>query len=198
VRIKELLDDMKTYIAAGDWEGLEKHARKRCEKLTGKTQAAQIAELDMSAYVEHLEDTTREVFESAEEHEAAAIVYEFEMENNWAGTFVICPEYTPEEDEDDDWANDCDEEIDGPECPELAEFYEEGFDSTDAEIGVNAYLIARTVAAFGKCVETMPDSEFAVCIGYNDQELFTRIREAEGRALDAVDEEDEEEEDEEE
>jgi hypothetical protein len=45
-------------------------------------------------------------------------------------------------------------------------------------------------------VETIPDSDFAVCIGYHDQDHVTRIRESFGHSMGAGDDEDEEEEDE--
>jgi len=196
VHIEDQLEEMRSYIASGDWDGLEKSARKRAEKLAGKDAAAAIAKVDLSQYTEQLGELMKDVFESAEEQEAAAVYFEYDMDNSWSGTFFVCQDYAPEEEEDDDWAADYDEEVEGPELGELAELYESGFDTNDTERGVNGYLIARTIAAFGRAVHEMPDSEFAVCIGFHDQDRVTRIREAEGRMLDSDDDEDEEDDDE--
>lgn len=196
VRIDEQLEEMKAYIARTDWDGLENNARKRAEKLAGKEITAKIAAVDMSAYSEQLEDAMKDIFESAEEQDAAAVYFEYDMEHQWSSTFFVCPDYQPEDEEDDEWARESDEELDGPDCPELAEFFESEFDTSAREQGINGYLIARTVAAFGRCAETMPDGEFAVCIGYHDQDQVTRIRESLGHSVNSADDDDEEEDDE--
>lgn len=196
VRIDEQLAEMRSYISRNDWDGLEKNARKRAEKLAGKEAAAKVADIDLGDYVEQLEDALKEAFEAAEEQEAAAIFFEYDMEHDWSSTLHICQEYNPEDEEDDDWSKEADEELDGPECPELAALYESDFDSDDEERAVNGYLIARTVAAVGRCIEEMPDSDFAVCVGFPDQDLLTRIRETEGRAISDDDDEDDEDDDE--
>ncbi len=194
MRIEDQLEEMRSYIANNDWDGLEKNARKRAEKLAGKELAAAVAKVDLSKYTEQLEDVMKDAFESAEQQEASAVYFEYDMDNQWSGTFFVCPDYSPEDDEDDDWAADYDEEFEGPENADLTELYESGFDTDDRERGLNGYLIARTVATFGRCVEEMPDSEFAVCIGFHDQDLVTRIREAEGHLLGGNDDDDDEEE----
>ena len=192
VRIDDQLEEMRPYIARGDWDGLENSARKRAENVAGKEIAAKIAAVDLSSYAEQLEETMKDIFENAEEEEAGAVYFEYDMERQWSSTFFVCPDYVPEEEEDDDWAREADEEVDGPECAELAEFFDPDFDSSTKERGVNGYLIARTIATFGRCVEIMPDSEFAVCIGYHDQDRVTRIRESQGHSMSATDDEDEE------
>jgi hypothetical protein len=196
VRIDDQLEEMRGYIARGDWDGLENNARKRAEKLAGKEAASKIAAVDLAAYSEQLEDAMKDVFESAEEQEAAAVYFEYDMDHDWSSTFYVCMDYLPEDEEDDDWAREGEEEMDGPECPELAAFFEAEFDSSNKERGINGYLIARTVATFGRCAETMPDGDFAVCIGYHDQDHLTRIRESHGHSMGAGDDDDEEEDDE--
>lgn len=194
MRIYDQLEEMKRYIADNDWDGLEKSARKRAEKLAGKEVAQTIADVDLAAYTEQLEDALKEAYERAEEEEAAAVYFEYDMDNQWSGSLYVCADYSPEDDEDDDWASNCDEELEAPDCPALAELYEPDFDADDKDRGTNGYLIARTIAAFGRCVEVMPDAEFAVCIGFHDQDVVTRIRDAEGREPDNDDDEEEEDE----
>ncbi|MGI8907616.1 MAG: hypothetical protein ACR2IE_14125 [Candidatus Sumerlaeaceae bacterium] len=196
VRIDDQLEEMRGYIARSDWDGLENNARKRAEKLAGKEITAKIAAVNLSAYSEQLEDAMKDVFESAEEQDAAAVYFEYDMEHNWSGTFFVCHDYMSEDEEDDDWAREGDEEMDGPESPELAEFFDSDFDSSNKERGVNGYLIARSLAVFGRCAETMPDGDFAVCIGYHDQDHVTRIRESHGHSMSGSDDDEDEEDDE--
>lgn len=197
MRIYDQIDEMKEFIAEGDWDGLEKAAHKRCEKLSGKDVARSIADVDLSEYMEELEEGLKRAYEEAEDIEAAAVYFEYEMENHWNGAFYICSEYSPEEEEDDDWASVPDEEVEGPSCPELAELFASTFDATDKDRGINGYLIARTIAAYGRSVDALPDPEIAVCIGFNDQDSILRIREGDEAYYDHDEDDDEDDEDEE-
>lgn len=190
MRIYDQIDEMKDFIAEGDWDGLEKAARKRCEKLAGKEIAKQIAEVDLSEYGEELEEGLKRAYEEAEDIGAAAVNFEYEMENHWNGAFYICSEYSPEDEEDDDWAAVPDEEVEGPSCPELAELFAATFDVNDKDRAINGYLIARTIAAFGRCVDVLPDPEVAVTIGFHDQDGVLRIRESEDDGYDSDDDDD--------
>lgn len=198
VRIYDQIEEMKEYIAEGDWDGLEKSARKRCEKLAGKEIAAKIAEVDLTDYMEELEEGLKRAYEEGEDMGALAVYFEYDMENQWNSGYFLCSEYNPEDEEDDDWATSADEEIEGPAQPDLAELYASTFDTNDKDRAINGYLIARTVAAFGRCVDVLPDPEGAVCIGFHDQEGVLRIREGGDMEYDLdEDDEDEEEDDEE-
>ena len=196
MRIYDQIEEMKDFIAEGDWDGLEKSARKRCEKLAGKDSAKAIADIDLTDYLEELEEGLKRAYEEAEEIEAVAVYFEYEMENQWNGAFYLCSEYNPEEEEDDDWASVPDEEVEGPSAPELAEYYAGTFDSNDEDRGINGYLIARTIAAFGRCVDILPDPDCAVCIGFHDQESVLRIREGDEMDYDMDDDDEDEDEDE--
>lgn len=193
MRIYDQIDEMKDFIAEGDWDGLETAARKRCEKLSGKEAAANITDIDLSEYMEELEEGLKRSYEEAEEIEAAAINFEYEMENHWNGAFYICSEYSPEDEEDDDWAAVPDEEVEGPSCPELAEQFAASFDANDKDRGINGYLIARTIAAYGRCVDVLPDPDVAVCIGFHDQDGVLRIREGDELGYEMDDDDDNEE-----
>lgn len=191
MRIYDQIEEMKDFIAEGDWDGLEKAARKRCEKLAGKDAAKKIADVDLADYMEELEEGLKRSYEEAEEIDAVAVYFEYEMENHWTGAFFLCSEYNPEEEEDDDWATVPDEEIEGPAAPELADLFETSFDGDDKDRGINGYLIARTIAAFGRCVDILPDPEVVVCIGFHDQEGVLRIREIEDEDYESDDDDDE-------
>lgn len=197
MRIYDQIEEMKDFIAEGDWDGLEKAARKRCEKLAGKEVTRQITDIDLSEYMEELEEGLKRAYEEAEEIEAAAINFEYELENHWNGAFYICSEYSPEDEEDDDWAAVPDEEVEGPSCPELAELFAASFDANDKDRGINGYLIARTIAAYGRCVDVLPDPDVAVCIGFHDQDGVLRIREGDELGYEMDDDDDEDRDDEE-
>lgn len=196
VRIYDQIEEMKEFIAEGDWDGLEKAAKKRCEKLAGKDKAKKVADVDLTDYVEELEEGLKRAYEEGEELGAMAVYFEYDMENQWNGAYFLCTEYTPEDEEDDDWATACEEEIEGPAAPELAELYASTFDTNDEDRGVNGYLIARTIASFGRCVDILPDPECAVCIGFHDQEGVLRIREGDELEYDVDDDDEDEDEDE--
>lgn len=198
MRIYDQLDEMKSLIAQGDWDGIEKAAKKRCEKLAGKEIATEIAEISLTEYSDELEEALKRAYEEAEEAEAPAVYFEYDMDNEWNGALYVCPEYAPEDEEDDDWATNSDSELEAPNKPEFAEIYREDFDEDDIDRGVNGYLIARTVAAFGRCVDSLPEPDFAVCVGFLDQDGIFRIREGEGFVNDEEDFDDEDEMDDEE
>lgn len=190
MRIYDQIEEMKEFIAEGDWDGLEKAARKRCEKLSGKEVTRKIEEIDLSDYMEELEEGLKRAYEEAEEIDAVAVYFEYEMENQWTGAYFLCSEYNPEEEEDDDWASVPDEELEGPASPEMAELYDAAFDANDKARGVNGYLIARTIATFGRCVDILPDPEVAVCIGFHDQDGVLRIREGDEEEYEIDDDDD--------
>ena len=197
MRIYDQIEEMKEFIAEGDWDGLEKSAQKRCEKLAGKEAAKKIADVDLSDYMEELEEGLKRAYEEGEDLGALAVYFEYDMENHWNGAYYLCTEYSPEDEEDDDWATSADEEIEGPSSPELAGLFVGSFDTNDKDRGVNGYLIARTVAAFGRCVDALPDPECAVCVGFHDQETVLRIREGDELEYDLDDDDDDEEDEEE-
>jgi hypothetical protein len=60
---------------------------------------------------------------------------------------------------------------------EFGGLYMAGFDRPETAKGINLYLIARTVAVFGRCSERFKDINFAVCIAYHDQDPIMRIYE---------------------
>lgn len=196
MRIYDQIEEMKEFIAEGDWDGLEKAAHKRCDKLAGKDAASKIQDVDLTDYMEELEEGLKRAYEEGEDLGALAVYFEYDMENHWNGAYYLCTEYSPEDEEDDDWATSADEEIEGPSAPEMAELYPGTFDANDKDRGVNGYLIARTVAAFGRCVDALPDPECAVCVGFHDQESVLRIREGDELDYDVDEDEDDEEEEE--
>jgi hypothetical protein len=72
-------------------------------------------------------------------------------------------------------------EIEGPGLPEFGRIYRTyGFDRSDQAKGSTLYMIARTVAAMGRCVEPSAAGATALCIAYRDQNPVLRMRESGG------------------
>lgn len=66
-----------------------------------------------------------------------------------------------------------------PDFSEASVFYlENHFDRTPLAKGSTLYLVARTIAAFGRCVKELEASGLTICIAFHDQTPITRISEA--------------------
>ena len=115
----------------------------------------------------------------AQKQKAPAIYFEYDLDNNWDSTFFICKEYSALEDNDDDWASNWNEDLQGPRLKEFANIYEiDGFDINETAVGSTIYLIARTVISYAKAYQVLSDeSSLAVCIAFHDQDPIIRIKE---------------------
>src|SRR6266852_6297183 len=71
--------------------------------------------------------------------------------------------------------------------PKLAAIYagQGGFAETPEQVGRTAFLVARTVATFGKATEGLETQGIAVCLAFHDAEPIFRIREVAPRGLSA-------------
>ena len=182
MKIFDHLDKMYEDICESEWDDVETKYRELTLKLAGTKIVREIDAIDIDDYEKSIMQTLYEAVETAEKASAGAIYFEYDMDNNWQGCFYICPAYYREEEEDEDWATDYDEEIEGPDLPAYADIYNEygGAGGNKAEIGTTLYLIARTVCAFWRCVEQLPYTPaLAICIGYHGQDYIWRIREME-------------------
>src|SRR5262249_27497376 len=95
----------------------------------------------------------------------------------WNGDFFLCQTYNKEVDGDDDWACDWSDVIDGKTLSEFGRLYRPDFCKTAESRGINLYLIARTVATFGRCCDNYRTEPYAFCIGFHDQDPIMRISE---------------------
>lgn len=113
----------------------------------------------------------------ADQNSAAALYFEYDMDNDWQSSFFICNDYTMLSEEDDDWASDWISSVKGPDLKEFAKIYaENGFDYNEEAIGITLYLIIKTVILFGKVAESI-EINIPICIGFHDQDPIMRIRE---------------------
>ena len=169
---------MRPFIAARDWDGLEVSYRQLATELAGSDQAEKIAALDFHSYQTALCWNYAEAVVQALERRAKAIYFEYDLDNGWNSYLSIHAKYDPEgQGDDDDWGCEYIADVLGPRFPVAGALYDTSFAETPFAMGTTLYLVARTVAAYGRCSDKYPQGDFAVCIGFHDQAPVTRIRE---------------------
>lgn len=171
---------MKPWINNKDWKGLESNYFTLCQTHAGKEMAERIQSLDLNSYENSLSLALEESVKKAQELSAQAIYFEYDIDNDWQSYFYLCTEYAPESDGDEDWACDWEEYIEGPTQSEISSIFEEnGFDGDDSIVSITSYLIARTVASFGRCVESFVQKndlkKLPICIAFHGQDPIMRI-----------------------
>ena len=180
------LDEMAYYIQARDWDGLEQHYHDICGQLSGPAWAERISAVSLIEYGPVLSQGLHEALARAHRLRARAVYFEYDLDNGWDSHFFICQNYRPElppshSDPDwDDWACDWIDEVEGPSQTELAAIYQESpeFFETQLAQGLSLYLVAKTVAAFGRVSDGVDPRGIAVCLAYHDGDII-RLYEAE-------------------
>ena len=177
--IFELLAEMRPYVTQARWSELEDAYRRVCERLAGPQQASRIAALDFQTYQAALRSALAEAPRHLAESRAQALYFEYDLDNRWESAFFVCAGYNAEHVGDDDWICDWVADWRGPSFEEASQLYVENhFDRTPVAQGSTLYLVARTVAAFGRSLDQVPLDALAVCIGFHDQDPVMRVREA--------------------
>ena len=169
------IEQMSPYLDAKDWGGLESRYEKVAQSLAGSAQASRISHVNLSVYEEGLCRGLSLALERARGLSAQAVYFEYDLDNDWASNFFICRGYNAKEAGDEDWARKWVGEVEGVALPAFGSLYETGFDATQHSRGTNAYLIARTVAAFGRCAEKFESNGVAICMGFHDQYPIMRV-----------------------
>ena len=176
--IEESLSRFPKLIARRNLDGLESMYHNQARDWSGRGLARKISEVDLKSYQRMLALGLAEAERAAEEHQAQAIYFEYDMDNGWEGRFFVCGRYAPESAKDEDWTDKWVAELEGPGIPEFGGFHREyGFDRTDQAKGCTLYMIARTVASLARCVEPDPAGTAALCIAYRGQSPILRIQE---------------------
>jgi len=178
-RIDKHLIAMREAISRRDWQGLEQTYQELCTILAGADAASRIAALDFSSYQQRLCAAFVAVADRLRTCEARAIYFEYDLGNDWESNFFLCRKYSPERERNDEWACEWVAECAGPKFEEACtEYMESDVDWTGESPGTPLYLIARTVAAYGRCVEACPVAVDAICIAFHDQNPVMRITES--------------------
>ena len=183
MNIHERLAEFPAWVARRDWDGLESEFRRSAEELCGKKKATRVAEIDLDGYSRSLEKAFKGALSSASRNQAAAIYFEYDLDNLWGSAFFICPSYRPESAGDDDWACDSIDILEASSQDDFAEIYQEsGFDRSPDAVGATLFLVARTVATLGRILDRHPAPGLAICAAFHDQNPILRLQEGQARA----------------
>lgn len=176
--IEESLSRFPKLVAKRNYDGLESIYSTQAREWSGRSLARRIGEVDLRTFRSELARGLADAEKSAEEHGAPAIYFEYDVNNGWIGRFFVCRAYAPVSAGDESWTDEWFEELEGPRIPEFGRFLREyGFDRTDQAKGCTLYMIARTVAALGRCVDPAAPGKAALCIGYRSQNPLLRLHE---------------------
>lgn len=181
----EFLERIEPDVRAGRWDRVEAQGRDACMRLTGPAAAKEVESVSLGRYQEQLRTALKRALKKAAKLEVPAVYFEYDLDNGWQGNFFLCREYVPqaeveEADGGDDWAGDWDETVPGPAQKKLAAIYsaQGGFAETREQVGRTSFLVARTIAAFGRAAEGVETQGIAVCLAYHEEDRIFRIREA--------------------
>lgn len=141
-------------------------------------QAKRIASVQLSDYSDRLFDAYCKALKASHRGNAAAIYFEYDLDNNWNANFFVCPDYAPLSVGDDDWACGYTSIIRTSGIYEFGKIYNklERFCTTSASTAATLYMIARTTNALSEVVDRKPQDKFAVCLGFHDQNPIHRLR----------------------
>ncbi|SCM95867.1 Uncharacterized protein BWINRASL_03115 [Bacillus mycoides] len=172
--IFQYLEEMQEDIFSLSVEQIEVKYYDICSTLASSAHAEQIKSIPLDSYKEGMRIGLKEALEITASEETKAIYFEYDLDNEWDSQFYICDDYMFLEEEDEDWASDWTDKIEGPSLGELAAIYgENGFDSDRKSVGITLYLIARTVCSFISACSGI-QSNLPICIGFHDQDPIMR------------------------
>ncbi|MBN1900134.1 hypothetical protein JW926_02260 [Candidatus Sumerlaeota bacterium] len=177
MNIYDYLDQIYEDLNENDWDVVESKYRELALKCAGEKVTNRITHINLRDYQKSLYEKLLEAVDIGETSSAQAIWFEYDIENNWKGRFLICPEYYPESEEDDDWASEWESEVEAMTLGEFAAIYREfgGYNDEDSHVATTLYLITRLVCAFGRCVDGLTNNHLAICIGFPEQDPLWRI-----------------------
>lgn len=179
--IQESLSRISKLIARQNFDGLESSYHNQAREWSGRSLTRRIGEVDLNAYQAQLAVGLAEAEKAAWEHQARAVYFEYDMDDGWTGRFFVCRNYAPLSARNEEWTDEWVVELEGPGIPEFGGIYREfGFDRTDQAKGATLYMIARTVASLGRCIDPVPAGPAALCIGYRGQNPILRMHEGRG------------------
>ena len=153
---------MPFWIQRRDWTALDTHFRRFAARTCGPRVADAIAAVDLDDYRDALADALRSaVAAAAAAHRPAVMAYLHRPHEEWTGAFCVYEHSSATADVDHWRMGAYVAEVPGPPCADLARiFLQEG----DALNTVALALVARTVAALGRCLDEVPVSGIGVCM----------------------------------
>lgn len=155
---------MPFWIHRRDWAAMDAHFRRFAARTCGPRVADAIAAIDLGNYRHALGDALRHAVGAAAAHRPALVAYLHRPHEEWTGAFCVYGYSSGVANVEQRRMGACVAEVPGPPCADLARiFLEEG----DALNAVALYLVARTVAALGRCLEDdVPAAGIGVCMAF--------------------------------
>lgn len=176
--VNNLYTDLNTFSRRNDWVNLELHFYQLASQHAGPDLAGLIRSVALDDYTARLHDFLYQECLRLSHHAVRALYFEYDLENHWDSRLFICDRYTRSSAGDETWATHWIDSVSGPNLQEFALLYKQygGIQAENGkEIALTFYLLARTVAAFGKAVDTVPTHKMAVCIAHRGQKKITRV-----------------------
>lgn len=165
---------MPLWIQRRDWAALDAHFRRFAARTCGPRLADAIAAVDVDVYCYALADALRRAVAAAAGHRPAVIAYLHRPHEEWTGAFCVYEQSSAAVDVDRWRMGACVAEVPGPPCADLARiFVEEG----GALNAVALSLVARTVAALGRCLDAVPCAGIGVCMAFEGDGGLLWLRE---------------------
>ncbi len=171
---------LNTFSRRNDWPNLEPHFYQLACQHAGPELASLIRSVDLTDYTARLQEFLYQECLRLSHHAVRALYFEFDPAHLWDSRLFICDRYTRGAAGDETWASHWIDSVSGPNLPEFARLYQQhgGLNGkNETETAVSFYMIARTVAAYGKAVDSAPTHKMAVCIGHRGQARLTRVLE---------------------
>jgi hypothetical protein len=175
---------MPFWVRRRDWPGLDGHFRRFAEHTCGAQVAAAAAAVDLGSYHRALAEALQLAVSAADREPAAVIAYLHRPHEDWSGAFCVYSRAAAASGGDERRMGTCVAEIPGPPCTELARLF---FAHGDTLNTVALYLIARTVAALGRCLDELPPDDVTVCLAIEGDGGLLWLREASAPAHDTRD-----------
>ncbi|TPF19093.1 hypothetical protein [Priestia megaterium] len=177
MNIFDCLEELQAELFEKSYEEIEAKYYELCSTNVGGNETERIHNINLDTFQTQVKSSLQEAGCIVNEQSAKAIYFEYDMDNGWESTFFICDGYSSILEEDDDWASDWIDEIEGPSNKEFAQIYQEnGFDATEKAKIITLFLIVRTLVAFVKAVKNIK-IDVPLCIGFHDQDPIMRIKE---------------------
>ena len=167
--IYDQLDELQMQLRTHPLSRIEEYYYTRCRDIAGNATANQIKAVPLDEYQKKLTEELQQSLTRIKKGEGRAVYFEYDMDDNWQGSFYLCTEYVPNEDE---WACEWEDVLEGPSLPDFGEcIMTYGFDKNETSVAVTMYLIARTVCAFSDVVNSVKEAKSVpIAIGYHDQD----------------------------
>ena len=94
MEIYKYFDQIQTELLDHPWQEIEEKYYDLCSKSAGEEQAKRIQIIDLDSFQSKLNDALHVLLQTTDKDSAAAIYFEYDMDNDWQSILFICDDYT--------------------------------------------------------------------------------------------------------